>query len=81
MTVYIQNGPTTYQLRIQSTIHGKMAPWKVGKERVQSTDYEYISTKANELARCNYAVEIQSRSWYQSSFQGDRVLRGLNTAQ
>jgi hypothetical protein len=78
MTLMIQNGPTTYQLRIQSTIHGKMAPWKVGKERVQSTDYDYISTKANELARSNYAVEIQSRSWYQSSFQGNRVIRGLN---
>jgi hypothetical protein len=77
MTVYIQNGPTTYQLRIQSTIHSKMAPWKVGKERVQSTDYDYILAKASEFARCNYAVEIQSRSWYQSSFQGDRVLRGL----
>ena len=77
MTAYIQNGPTTYQLRIQPTIHSKMTPWKVGKERVQSTDYDYIAAKAYELARCNYAVEIQSRSWYQSSFQASRVLRGL----
>lgn len=76
MTVYIQDGPTTYQLRIQSTIHSKMVPWKVGKQRVQSTDYDYITTKANEFARCNYAVEIQSRSWYQSSFQCSAVLRG-----
>lgn len=77
MSIMIQNGPTTYQLRIQSTIHSKMAPWKVGKQRVQSTDYEYIDAKAHELARCNYAVEIQSRSWYQSSFQPDRTIRGL----
>lgn len=77
MTVYIQNGPTMYQLRIQPTSYGKMAPWKVGKERVKSTDYDYINAKAHELARSNYAVEIQSRSWHQSSFQCDRVLRGM----
>ena len=76
MNVMIQNGPTTYQLRIQSTSYGKMTPWKVGKERVRSNDYDYILAKAQEFARCNYAVEIQSRSWYQSSFQGVRVLRG-----
>jgi hypothetical protein len=76
MTVMIQNGPTHYRISYQTEHWTKTQPWKVGKQTVESTDYDYIRGKAREFQAAGYwAVHIKAKSWYQASFSTVRTLR------